>query len=153
MATPSRPGPASAIAKVVARYRDGRVLKGFTRSFDPSRPSFRLQVLDAAEDAEPVEIAMTDLKAVFFVRDFAGNREYNEEKAFTRRPAGRIVEVAFFDGETLIGTSLTYDASRPGFFLFPADPRSNNERVYVVRSSTTRVSPVAPGTMPAPPQG
>jgi len=148
MATPSRPGTP---AKVVARYRDGRVLKGFTQSFDPNRPAFRLRVLDAPEGAEAVEVGMADLKAVFFVRDFVGNREYNEEKAFDRRPAGRIVEVTFADGERLVGTSLTYDASRPGFFLFPADARSNNERVFVVKAATTRISPVAPGTVPARP--
>lgn len=78
----------------------------------------------------------------------------NEHKAFTKRPAGRIIEVTFFDGETLVGTSLTYDASRPGFFLFPADPQSNNVRVFVVRAATTSVRPVPP-VMPqaAPPAG
>jgi hypothetical protein len=47
-----------------------------------------------------------------------------------------------------VGTSLTYDATRPGFFLFPADPQSNNERVFVVRAATTKVVPLAPGAVP-----
>jgi hypothetical protein len=136
-------------AKVVARFRDGRVLKGYTQSFDPNRPEFRLQLLGSVDSAPPETIAVADLKAVFFVRDFEGNREYNEAKAFDKRPAGRIVEVTFFDGERLVGTTLTYDASRPGFFLFPADPRSNNERVFVVRGATTSVVPFAPGVLPA----
>jgi hypothetical protein len=147
------PGTGKPPAKVVARYRDGRVLKGYTRSFDPNRPEFRLQLLGTDDAAEPETIAMADLKAVFFVRDFEGNKAYNEAKAFDKRPAGRIVEVTFFDGERLVGTSLTYDATRPGFFLFPADPQSNNERVFVVRGATTRVVPLAPGAVPpAPPR-
>lgn len=135
-------------AKVVARYRDGRVLKGHTQSFDPTRPDFRLQPLGTDETDAATLVSVAELKAVFFVRDFEGNREYNEAKAYEKRPAGRIVEVTFFDGERLVGTSLTYDATRPGFFLFPADPRSNNERVFVVRAATTRVTPLAPGVMP-----
>jgi small nuclear ribonucleoprotein (snRNP)-like protein len=135
-------------AKVVARYRDGRVVKGHTQSFDPNKPEFRLQLVGTEDTALPDTIAVADLKAVFFVRDFDGNREYNEAKGYEKRPAGRIVEVTFFDGERLVGTSLTYDASRPGFFLFPADPHSNNERVFVVRGATTKVVPLAPGTVP-----
>lgn len=137
-------------AKVVARYRDGRVLKGHTRSFDPNRPDFRLHVLGTEETAVPGTVLVSDLKAVFFVRDFEGNKAYNETKGFEKRPAGRIVEVTFFDGERLLGTSLTYDATRPGFFLFPADPLSNNERVFVVRGATIRVVPLAPGVVPSP---
>jgi hypothetical protein len=137
-------------AKVVARFRDGRVVKGHTQSFDPNRPDFRLQVLGTEDGAPSEAVAMADLKAVFFVRDFEGNREYNEAKGFDKRPAGRIVEVTFFDGERLVGTSLTYDATRPGFFLFPADPHSNNERVFVVRAATTKVVPLAPGVVPPP---
>jgi hypothetical protein len=138
-------------AKVVARYRDGHILKGHTQSFDPNRPDFRLQVLGADPAAAPETVLIADLKAVFFVRDFEGDKAYNEAKAFEKRPAGRIVEVTFLDGERLVGTSLTLDSSRPGFFLFPADPHSNNERIWVVRASTTKVIALAPGAMPGPP--
>jgi hypothetical protein len=138
-------------AKVVARYRDGRVLKGYTQSFDPNKAEFRLQLLGTEATAPPETITIADLKAVFFVRDFEGNKEYNEAKAYEKRPAGRIVEVTFYDGERLVGTTMTYDATRPGFFIFPADPRSNNERVFVVRGATTQVVPVAPGALPSPP--
>jgi len=43
------------------------------------------------------------------------------------------------DGERLIGYTLGYDPRRPGFFLFPADPRSNNLRIIVVSAAVSAV--------------
>ena len=63
----------------------------------------------------------------------------NELKEFAGRPAGSKVVVTFSDEERLVGSSLTYDAAREGFFIFPADPRSNNERVYVVMRAVASV--------------
>ena len=125
--------------KVVARYADGRVLKGTTLNFSPTRPTFLLHAEGASVNSEPVTVRTSDLKAIFFVRDLAGNAEYNDVKEFVGRPAGRKVVVTFKDGERLVGASLTYDAAREGFFLFPADPRSNNERIYVVMSAVVTV--------------
>jgi len=42
------------------------------------------------------------------------------------------MEVTFQDGEVLVGSTLGYDPKRQGFFILPADPKSNNTRVYVV---------------------
>lgn len=39
----------------------------------------------------------------------------------------------------IVGSSLTYDAGRAGFFLFPADPSSNNERIYVLTAAVRKV--------------
>jgi hypothetical protein len=47
--------------------------------------------------------------------------------------------VRFKDGELLCGYSLTFSADREGFFMFPADPRSNNIRIYVMTASTAEV--------------
>jgi len=124
--------------KVVARYADGRVLKGTTLNFSPTRQTFLLQA-EGPSNSEPVTVRTSDLKAIFFVRDLAGNAEYNDVKEFVGRPAGRKVVVTFKDGERLVGASLTYDAAREGFFLFPADPRSNNERIYVLMSAVVAV--------------
>lgn len=126
-------------AKVVARYADGRVLKGTTLNFSPSRDLFSLHLLGAAPDTEPQGVALRELKAVFFVRDFDGNAVYNERKLFERRPVGRAITVAFMDGEELVGSSVTFDDARTGFFLFPADPASNNERIYVLRSAVREI--------------
>jgi small nuclear ribonucleoprotein (snRNP)-like protein len=127
-------------AKVVARFVDGRVLKGHTMNFDPSRPTFQLGLLDDSPGAEPTLVQVAGLKAVFFVKDFAGVPEYSEKKEFNTVSTGRRLRVRFHDGEELVGTSVTYDAKRQGFFLFPADRFSNNEKVFVVAAAVADIT-------------
>jgi hypothetical protein len=128
--------------KIVARYLDGRVIKGTSLNFSPSRGMFVLRPVGAPPEDEPLTIALRELKAVFFVRDFGGNPNYNDRKEFNKRPVGRAIAVTFTDGEVIVGSSVTYDPARPGFFLFPADPDSNNERIYVVSTAVQRVEKI-----------
>jgi small nuclear ribonucleoprotein (snRNP)-like protein len=130
-------------AKIVARYTDGRILKGTTSNFDPTRSTFLLRQIETDPLSEPIPVRLRDLKAVFFVKDFSGNSEYVEAKSFAAPVAGRRMAVRFLDGETLVGVSLTYDESRDGFFVFPADRDSNNLRVYVMRHSVLTVDRAA----------
>lgn len=132
-------------AKVVARYMDGRILKGHTKNFDPDRPMFDLAVWDAPAGEELRPIRVKDLKAVFFVKDFEGNREYQESKEFLVPFTGRRLAVRFHDGEVLVGTTFSYDAERVGFFLFPADKFSNNEKVFVLAAAVAEVTKLQPG--------
>jgi len=126
--------------KVVARYIDGRVVKGLSQDFFPNKDRFHVYPADKSS-GEAAEILLKELKAVFFVRDFAGNFQYDERKEYVEgdKPSGRKIEVTFKDGEVLVGTTLGYDPSRPGFFLFPADPKSNNVRVFAVTTSVKKV--------------
>ena len=126
--------------KVVARYIDGRIIKGFSQDFFPNKDRFHVTPADNPS-GETVEILLKQLKAVFFVRDFVGNNEYNERKGYIQgdKPSGRKIEVTFKDGEVLVGTTLGYDPNRPGFFLFPADPKSNNVRVFAVTPALKKV--------------
>jgi small nuclear ribonucleoprotein (snRNP)-like protein len=126
-------------SRVVVRYCDGRIVKGSTLNFDPVKPTFLLELPDHGVKSEPLEVRLSDLKAVFFVKDLAGDPQYRELKYFDKPSTGRRLSVTFADGEQLVGVSLTYDANRDGFFLFPADARSNNERVFVIRKSVTKV--------------
>ena len=48
--------------------------------------------------------------------------------------------MTFKDGEVLVGSTQGYQQDRPGFFLVPADPRSNNDRIYVVTTAVEKVS-------------
>jgi hypothetical protein len=123
--------------KIVARYLDGKMVKGFTQDFHPNKTSFHMFPHESSSTQESVEVFLKDLKAVFFVRDFAGKPDYDERKNFAvgEKPSGRVVEVRFTDGEVLVGATLGYDPNRPGFFIFPADPQSNNARVFVVTKS------------------
>ncbi len=126
--------------KIVARYVDGRVVKGLSQDFFPNKDRFHVYPADKTS-GETVEILFKELKAVFFVRDFTGNPKYNERKEYVEgeKPSGRKIEVTFKDGEVLVGATLGYDPNRPGFFLFPADPKSNNVRVFAVATAVKKV--------------
>jgi hypothetical protein len=126
--------------KVVARYIDGKRVKGFSQDFFPHKDRFHIYPA-AKPSGDATEVIINELKAVFFVRDFAGNPMHEERKEYKEgeKPQGRKVEVMFKDGEVLVGTTLGYDPSRPGFFIFPADPKSNNVRVFVVSTAVKKV--------------
>ena len=127
--------------KIVVRYSNGKVLKGFTNDFFPDKSLFHLRPLDNIAGGELVEVLIIDLKAVFFVKDFMGDSSYNEKKEFAegQKPTGRKIEVTFLDGEVLVGTTTGYDPKRQGFFLFPADPQSNNLRTFIVSTYVSQV--------------
>lgn len=129
--------------KMVVHYADDRIIKGYCYDFHPNKPHFHLLPSAArfsfTDDA--IEVWIEDLKAVFFVRDFAGDPSYNERKQFAEgeRPPGRKVRVTFRDGEVLIGSTVGYEPRRPGFFFIPADPRSNNLKVFAVSRAVMKV--------------
>jgi hypothetical protein len=128
------------LLKVVVRYTNGRVLKGFSQDFFPNKDRFHLFPADKPS-GEAIEVLLKEVKAVFMVRDFIGNSNYNERKKYMEgeKPSGRKVEVTFMDGEVMVGSTLGYDPKRLGFFLFPADPKSNNIRVFSVSSAVKNV--------------
>lgn len=127
--------------KIVVHYQDSRILKGFTRDFLPNKDLFHLIPQDAPE-SRPLEVRILELKAVFFVKDFTGKPEYNDRKEFNpAKPViGRRIRVVFKDGEIIVGTTQGYEPARPGFFIIPVDPQSNNERIFVVSAATQEVS-------------
>ena len=124
-------------SKIVARYRDGRTLKGTTQNFFPNKPIFHVTRQGGNVPGDVVEVKVDDLKAIFFVRDFTGNAKHVERKALGpgERAQGRLMEVTCKDGEVIVGTTTGYDPKRPGFFLFPIDPTANNSRIFVVSGS------------------
>ena len=126
--------------QIVVRYADGRVLKGFTQDFFPNKDRFHLIPSDKPMGGT-MEVTVNQLKAVFVVRDFLGDPRYAERKKYVEGedPFGVKVEVTFADGEVMVGSTLSYNPKRPGFFLLPADPKSNNVRVFVVSSAVKGV--------------
>jgi hypothetical protein len=137
------PGPASAAVqratwqRVVARFRTGHVVRGYTNDFHPSKPHLHLTPEDRT--GEPMFVAVAQLKAVFFVRDFVGDPNRVDKSDFQDAGHGRKVEVAFEDGEVLLGTTLSYRPDGSGFFVQPADAGSNNMRVFVLPGATRHV--------------
>jgi hypothetical protein len=124
--------------KIVAHLRDARIHKGITRDFDPDHDVFH--VLPAEGGGVPVRLSVKDLKALFFVKDFVGDAEFQARREWHRiNREGRRLMVTFHDGEIIWGTSADYDATAAGFHLIPADPDDNNLRIFVVNDSVQHV--------------
>ena len=127
--------------KVVVRYADGKVIKGYTQDFFPNKDRFHLQPQQKSSGQDTQQVLVRDLKAIFFVKDFGGNPAYDERRQFGDgdKPQGRKMEILFKDGEKLVGSTLGYEPNRPGFFIHPADDKSNNIRVFVVQAAVDKV--------------
>lgn len=129
--------------KVVVRYADGHMVKGTTTDFFPGKEVFHVNVANSPAGSKPVEIyVVSGLKAVFFVKDLAGDPQHVKSNQFdpAHPPIGRKIKVVFKDGETIIGTTTGYQPGRSGFFLVPADTEGNNERCYVITTFTKEIN-------------
>lgn len=133
------PDTSASWQKVVVRYADGQLLKGFTQDFHGSKSLFSLWPSVTAPAHERIVVPLARLKAVFFVRDFGGNPHYVEQKVFAAPAHGRRIEVTLLDDEVLVGTTLNYRTDSTGFFISPADPGGNNLRVFVVPSAVRQL--------------
>jgi hypothetical protein len=121
---------------VVVHFPGGTLLKGVTNNFFPNKDRFHLTDNDTGEVRE---IPLTGLKAVFFVKGFEGDPSYWERTDMERTGLGKKIQVDFKDGEILVGYSQGFTPNRPGFFVFPADPESNNDRIFVFTAATKAV--------------
>jgi hypothetical protein len=120
---------------VVARFVDGRTLKGTTYDFLPGKPAFHVHV-NGNEKAKAETVQMADLKAVFFVKDFSGASERKDRYDFaTTQGYGRKAQLTFQDGEEIAGFTNGYNPASQGFFLIPANAEGNNTRVYVLNKA------------------
>jgi hypothetical protein len=121
--------------KLVARYLDGRVVKGYSEDFDPQRPIFHIrEEVGGTLGGRAIPVRREELKALFFVKTFEGNADYRERKKFMEGDPtyGLKAEIRFSDGEVVQGSTIGYDSQQPGFFLIPPDLRGNNEKIFVV---------------------
>ncbi len=126
---------------VVARFMDGRIIKGTTRDFAPNKPLFHLFPWGEETD-KALDIPIGALKAVFFVKSYEGDKNYVDDNSFANaKGQGRKLVVTFKDGELLAGFTMGYNPNNQGFFMIPADQKSNNARVYVVNASVKKVEP------------
>lgn len=128
--------------KIVARFRDGRLVKGYVRGFSIESDTV---ILNDQKTLQEILVPITELKAIFFVKNFGGTSKYVERKAFgIRKNPGKKVFIKFSDNETLVGFiegevpwdkgfSLAKLGNKvKGFFFTPVDEDSNNNKVFVV---------------------
>ena len=121
--------------KIVVHTKDGAVHKGVTNDFDPTQPGFHL--LPAEGGGVPMRFKIDDLKALFYVKDYIGNRDFVARRKFAEahESAQRAI-VAFNDGEEVWGIlGEGADEESTGFFFYPADTEDNNIRIFVIRSA------------------
>jgi len=125
---------------VVAHFLDGRVVKGTTQDFNPVRPHFHVLPTGASRG---IQVQHSQLKAVFFVRSLDGDSSRADLRGFVSAPAeaahGRKIAARFSDAELICGYAQNRSPNRPGFFVFPADPGSNNIRIFVIANPSVEV--------------
>ena len=132
--------------KVVLNFLDGRIIKGYINDFSPEDEFVLIE--NRLSDKQKFKI--NELKAIFFVKTFKGNKDYSEKKSFTlASPAGKRILVRFKDSETLIGyvegnvpwqRGFHLESKKGGFFLIPTDDKGNNTKVFVVSTSVSDVT-------------
>jgi Family of unknown function (DUF6982) len=131
--------------EVVARYIDGRTVKGTCLDVDPARPTCHIKTV---ETGKMVVVKLLDLKALFFVKDFVGDSAHQEAAALdpgdARSRSFSLIELQFKDGERIIGLTARFPPIRPFFFVLPVDIASNNIRILVNRAAVASVRQPSP---------
>jgi hypothetical protein len=128
-------GSPSTRKRVVIRKLDKGLIKGF---LDPNGYlAHDLEVLD--REGRLVHIPLSEVKGVFFVRDFEGNPDRAERKVFRSRPrlAGLWVRMTFKDKEVLeaLLPNDLLETDPLGYLVTPPDVYSNNLRIFIPRTA------------------
>lgn len=125
------------LAKIVAKKKDGDMIKGSTGDFVSHRNTFHVTIDGEPDTCQPVLV--NDLKAVFFVKSLKGSKApHNRPPEKTSRGAQyteKQIRVVFADNEVIEGYTHGLHMDRLGFFMTPLDPNDNNDRIFVVLSS------------------
>jgi hypothetical protein len=129
--------------KVIVRKVDRDTVNGYVAPAHFVHQG-KLELLNTTGNV--VAIELTDIKCVFFVREF-GDTDGLARKTFTTRPRaeGLWVRVKFKDGEILEGlmpNDLTLNALE-GFLINPPDLRSNVQRLFVPRTALESLTVLA----------
>jgi hypothetical protein len=133
--------------KVILRFIDGKMLKGYIRDLKVAEEYLYLE----DESAHQLKVRLKELKAIFYVKRFEGVRSHQEKKdAPALSPGTKRVFVKFKDGETIMGRiegeapwqrgAFRETMKERAFTIVPLDEDGNNTRIVVV---TTAVQDVA----------
>jgi len=128
--------------KVIVRKLDRDTAAGYVGSQFVA--DGKLELLNTAGNV--VTIALSDIKGVYFVREF-GEPESLTRKTFTSRPRaeGLWVRLHFRDNEVIEGlmpNDLVQEGAE-GFSIIPPDTRSNTQRIFVPRSALSEMNVIA----------
>ncbi len=125
-------------AKVITTFIDGTHLNGFIVNFSPIRDTCQIFPLAGPYAGESKLVNIRQIKGIFFVKEFI-DLESLESDEFVGLVQGRKIEVIFTDGDRLVGSTIGYDAIRPGFFVIPAKSVGNILRIFVSNANVRQV--------------
>src|SRR6266851_2613341 len=108
--------------RVVVHLIDGQVKRGTVQDLDLTAGTVPLQSAPGVVD----NIATDRLKAIFFML---------APGAPKTAPGGQKIRLTLQDGREVVGFSDDFKTGTPGFFLRPADERTNTARIFVPRWS------------------
>ncbi len=115
---------------VKGRFASPETLRGLLQCTLPTAGRFSLLSADAT-----LEVEWCDVKAIFFVKDLAGDSARRNTRFYGAAPAVRRVwvELTFLDGEVLEGyvENPLRGLNGPGFFVQPTSPGENNLMIFV----------------------
>lgn len=121
--------------KIVVRFLNGSVMKGQTNNFSPRKKLFHLVTLEGMI----VRIDTDEVKAIFFVKYYEGNKLRTDHYNDLLSGSGKIAKTTFFDGESMSGFVQDYSEDSHGFFIVPTDRENNNDRVFILRAATAKI--------------
>jgi hypothetical protein len=129
--------------KVIVRKIDRDTVNGHVAPANFVRDG-KLELLNTSGNVVAIDIS--DIKCVFFVREFSDSDSLSR-KTFTTRPRseGLWVRIKFKDGEVLEGlmpNDLSLTTSE-GFLINPPDLRSNVQRLFVPRGALESLTVLA----------
>ncbi|MFQ5670794.1 MAG: hypothetical protein ACE5HD_09800 [Acidobacteriota bacterium] len=129
--------------KLVAHFKDGEIVKGYSGDFISGRDPFHLFSPEGPV-ASSRRIGVEEMKALFFVRTWGrppgrALRVYRFGPDDGKEEPGRRAVIRFRDGEKIWGYVLGQQTAGKGFYLVPADPVGNNLKVFVVESSVEHI--------------
>ncbi len=125
--------------QVVGKYRDGRLIRGYTNDFSPMNPYLHISPTPTAEGSEFV--SMMHLDALFFGND-AQLRDVDDVEAAGPDVVladGRKVAVPLPNGTEMIGTARRYSRSGAGFFVDSLDELSGTLSIFVTAGGVRSV--------------
>ena len=134
---------ASTHKRVIVRKLDRDSVPGYIAA-EEFLVGGKVELLNTAGNV--ILIDLSEVRGVYFVRDFADSNSL-QRKTFTTRPRveGLWVQLRFRDAEVLEGlmpNDLTLIRSE-GFFLNPPDTRGNAQRIFVPRSALSKMTVLA----------
>ncbi|MFZ5439450.1 MAG: DUF6982 domain-containing protein, partial [Myxococcota bacterium] len=113
--------------RVILHTVEGQVKRGAIKDAKLGEPQLQLQLASGGAET----LARERVKALFFML---------APGARAPSPEGNKVRVTFKDGRQVAGFSKDHRATTAGFFVVPADNRTNTERIFIFRHSVQSIA-------------